>query len=62
MGYSTAELQRLRGEADPLLRELARLVKHEPGDPHQYKITCTVCGESGTVRITVDPETSEEKK
>jgi hypothetical protein len=28
-----------------------------PGDPHHYRITCTVCGEQGTIRLTVDPQT-----
>lgn len=32
--------------------------RHEPGDPHQYRITCEVCGERGTIRLTVDPETA----
>jgi len=29
---------------------------HEPGDNHQYEIECKVCGESGVIRLTVDPE------
>lgn len=33
-------------------------VKHKPGDPHQYEIACVVCGERGTLRLTVDPETA----
>ena len=33
------------------------LKKHEPGDPHQYRITCKVCGERGMIRLTIDPET-----
>lgn len=31
---------------------------HEPGDSHQYRIACEVCGERGTIRLTVDPETA----
>jgi hypothetical protein len=31
---------------------------HKPGDPHQYRITCEVCGERGAIRLTVDPETA----
>jgi hypothetical protein len=30
---------------------------HKPGDPHQYKLICEVCGEHGTIRVSVDPET-----
>ena len=33
--------------------------EHKPGDPHQYRITCSICGERGTIRLTVDPEKSE---
>jgi hypothetical protein len=29
---------------------------HQPGDPHQYEIACKVCGQPGTIRISVDPE------
>lgn len=28
---------------------------HQPGDPHEYEITCNVCGQVGNVRLTVDP-------
>jgi hypothetical protein len=31
--------------------------QHKPGDPHQYRLTCEVCGESGTIRLTIDPGT-----
>lgn len=33
--------------------------EHAPGDPHAYVITCTVCGQPGTLRFTVDPERVE---
>lgn len=29
---------------------------HQPGEPHRYAITCRDCGQSGTVRLTVEPE------
>ena len=30
--------------------------EHKRGETHRYRITCEVCGESGTIRLTVDPE------
>lgn len=39
------------------LREAQR---HEPGDPHTYEITCTVCGGRGTVMLIVEPQTAPE--
>lgn len=30
--------------------------EHAPGDPHQYRITCKVCGERGTIRLSIEPE------
>ena len=45
-------------EYTPIPTPISQPVKHEPGDPHQYRITCVVCGEQGTIRLTVDPETA----
>jgi len=28
---------------------------HQAGDPHEYEITCKVCGQHGQVRLSVDP-------
>jgi hypothetical protein len=28
---------------------------HQPGEPHDYRLTCAVCGEKGTVRVSVEP-------
>jgi hypothetical protein len=32
---------------------------HQLGEPHEYEITCRVCGQVGVLRLTVDPETAE---
>jgi hypothetical protein len=32
--------------------------EHNPGDHHQYQITCEICGIRGTIRLSVDPETA----
>lgn len=29
--------------------------EHRPGDPHEYAIRCVVCGEAGTVRLSIEP-------
>ena len=29
---------------------------HPRGDAHRYHIVCTVCGEPGVLRVTIDPE------
>lgn len=29
--------------------------EHQPGDNHQYHIGCTICGEPGTVQISILP-------
>ena len=29
---------------------------HEPGEPHRYRIDCTICGQPGTVRVSVEPQ------
>jgi hypothetical protein len=35
---------------------VALATEHRPGDPHEYDIRCTVCGEPGVVRLTIDPQ------
>jgi hypothetical protein len=30
--------------------------EHEPGANHEYELVCKVCGQAGTIRITIDPE------
>jgi hypothetical protein len=35
---------------------------HEPGDSHVYRIECSICGEPGMVRLTVDPERSDDPR
>ena len=32
---------------------------HEPGDSHRYALECSVCGEHGLIRVTIDPERAE---
>lgn len=32
---------------------------HKPGDQHRYLIECSVCGERGTIRLSVDPQAAE---
>lgn len=34
-----------------------RVVAHEPGAQHRYRIRCIDCGQQGTIRLAVDPET-----
>lgn len=29
--------------------------QHQVGDFHEYQIVCKVCGEYGTLRLTIDP-------
>jgi hypothetical protein len=29
---------------------------HEPGEPHQYDLTCRLCGQKGTVSVAVEPQ------
>jgi hypothetical protein len=29
---------------------------HKPGGPHEYALSCKVCGEPGTVRLSIDPQ------
>jgi hypothetical protein len=31
---------------------------HESGETHRYRIECEVCGQRGTVRLSVEPERS----
>ncbi len=31
---------------------------HEPGESHRYDLRCSVCGERGLIRVTIDPETT----
>ena len=33
---------------------------HEPGDNHEYDLTCKVCGQPGVVRLTIDPQYEQE--
>lgn len=30
---------------------------HKPGDPHEYRVQCKVCGEYGTVQLSILPQT-----
>lgn len=30
--------------------------EHTEGEPHEYRITCRVCGEQGTVRLSIEPQ------
>lgn len=30
--------------------------QHEPGDLHRYRIECEVCGQQGTIRLSIDPD------
>jgi hypothetical protein len=61
-----AEIERLQDQiarqasASPELAAAFDAVRaaHKPGDSHRYRITCEVCGERGTIRLTVDPETA----
>ena len=35
------------------------LVKqHQPGDSHEYDLTCKVCGQTGQITIAVEPQAS----
>lgn len=34
----------------------ANHLAHVSGDNHRYRIECSVCGERGMIRISVDPE------
>lgn len=29
---------------------------HKPGENHQYRLKCEICGQPGVIRVTVDPE------
>jgi hypothetical protein len=31
---------------------------HESGASHEYDLTCRVCGQLGTIRLTIDPQTA----
>ncbi len=31
-------------------------IRHRAGDPHQYRLECIECGQSGVIRVTIDPE------
>lgn len=33
-----------------------RSEKHQPGEAHQYDLTCRVCGQNGTVSVSVEPQ------
>ena len=35
---------------------------HRPGDPHTYRAACTVCGQEGTVRVTLEPQWHGERE
>jgi len=32
---------------------------HEQGEPHRYRIECEVCGERGTVQLTIEPQVAD---
>jgi hypothetical protein len=40
---------------------LAAPPPHGPlvGEPHRYRIECEVCGQAGTVQLSVEPQTYE---
>ena len=42
-----------RAEAVPVAES------HKPGEAHRYRIECEVCGERGTVRLSVEPQVVE---
>jgi hypothetical protein len=54
------------GEVAPLHPILERLDEwaapptHQPGEPHRYRIECEVCGQTGVIRLSVDPESVPE--
>jgi hypothetical protein len=48
--YSECEL--VRGHSGPH----AERPDHEPGEPHQYVVRCTVCGQPGTVQLSIEPQ------
>jgi hypothetical protein len=35
---------------------IANEVDHKPGEPHEYSVTCMVCGQNGTVRLSIEPQ------
>jgi hypothetical protein len=41
-----------------VLARVAQVRAHEPGDNHEYDLTCKVCGQPGVIRLTIDPETA----
>ncbi len=61
-GGDAAFIAAARDDVPFLLAVVERLQaphgEHKPGDPHQYRLTCEVCGDRGTIRLTVDPETA----
>lgn len=33
---------------------------HQPGEAHDYALTCKTCGQPGTIRVSIDPATVPE--
>lgn len=49
-------LDRLVKQAHAAIRDAYPSAGHKPGDPHRYLLECAVCGQRGTVRLSVEPE------
>lgn len=54
--------EHLMHEARGALDDTPQPPAHKPGDPHLYRIECEVCGQRGTVRLSVEPQASPEEE
>jgi hypothetical protein len=53
-----AAIRAVRGDiegASQALRGDPPKGNHEPGESHEYRIECKVCGQPGMVRVSIDP-------
>ncbi len=33
--------------------------QHEQAEPHRYRLECSVCGQLGQVRVSIDPQNAQ---
>ncbi len=42
-----------------VLAIIANHGEHKPGESHRYKVRCSICGQPGTVVLSIEPQVAE---